>query len=247
MLITVILHEVEKVGKVCIAHAEEFQHQKLLGKLLIFLKKILFCEADQTLVIRFLLLKIIRETDEEKWHFDQFILKMETSQRAVTVVAMRWCIFFPRAGKLSWAPVLTSNGLISKDEDLKQMRMNALKGWFQQMMPAQWISLTHLTPCLPDKWEFSEHLVQGTISLETPETLIFSSLSLYRYPFLGTYSSPDFFFFFLNHHLCFSTLSGDVMMFRFILTLFKLGCFLMILISTINSLHSGHFFIAFRS
>lgn len=66
MLITVILHEVEKVGKVCIAHAEEFQYQKLLGKLLIFLKKILFCEADQTLVIRFLLLKIIRETDEEK-------------------------------------------------------------------------------------------------------------------------------------------------------------------------------------
>lgn len=46
MLITIILHEVEKVGKVCIAHAEEFQHQKLLGKLLIFLKKILFCEAD---------------------------------------------------------------------------------------------------------------------------------------------------------------------------------------------------------
>ena len=93
-------------------------------------------------MIQFILLKIIRETDEEKCHFYQFILK--TSQHHVTVMAMRWCIFFPWAGKLSWAPVLTSNGLMSEDEELEQMQMNVLKGWFQQMMPTQWISFAHL-------------------------------------------------------------------------------------------------------
>lgn len=96
------------------------------------------------MMIQFILLKIIRETDEEKWHFYHFRLKMETSQHAVTVMAMRWCVFFPSAGKLSWAPVLTSNGLIGEDEELEQMQMNVLKGWFQQMMPTQWISLAHL-------------------------------------------------------------------------------------------------------
>ena len=95
-------------------------------------------------MIQFILLKIIRETDEEECHLYQFILKMETSQHHVTVMAMRCCIFFPWAGKLSWAPVLTSNGLISEDEELEQMQMNVLKGWFQQMMPTQCISFAHL-------------------------------------------------------------------------------------------------------
>ena len=33
--------------------------------------------------------------------------------------------------------MLTSNGLISEDEELEQMQTNVLKGWFQQMMPTQ--------------------------------------------------------------------------------------------------------------
>ena len=184
------------------------------------------------MMIQFILLKIIRETDEEKWHFYHFRLKMETSQHAVTVMAMRWCVFFPSAGKLSWAPVLTSNGLIGEDEELEQMQMNVLKGWFQQMMPTQWISLAHLFHVCQTN-ENSQHIWLRAPSLWKYQRhcdFLFCLLVQITLFFFWTYSSPDFFLF--NHHLCFSMLS-DVKIFRFTLTFFKAGCFF-ILISAIN-------------
>lgn len=180
-------------------------------------------------MIQFILLKIIRETDEEKCHFYQFILK--TSQHHVTVMAMRWCIFFPWAGKLSWAPVLTSNGLMSEDEELEQMQMNVLKGWFQQMMPTQWISFAHLFHvCQTNENSRSIWLRAPSLWKYQGHSDFFFCLLLQVTLFWGGHIPPLIFF--LNHHLCFSILS-DVKIFQFTLTFFKVGCFF-ILISTIN-------------
>ena len=226
----------KKGGKVYIACAEGFQHPtveeivnfwKILFELCGFKKSVIILQGWLDMVIQFILLKIVRETDEEKCHFYQFILKMETSQHAVTVGAMRWCIFFPWAGKLSWAPVLTSNGLISEDEELEQMQTNVLKGWFQQMMPTQWSALLTYSMSArqmriwlraPSVWKYQRHS-------DFPFCLLLQITFFFLDIFL-----PWFFFF--NYHLCFSMLS-DIKIFQFTLTFFKIGCFF-ILISAIN-------------
>lgn len=153
----------------------------------------------------------------------QFMLKMETTQQAVIIIAMRWYVCLPWAAKLSWTPVLTSD--VSEDEESEKMQMDALKGWFPQMMLTLVNQLCWLTPCLPGNWGFPKPVVWAPSPLIMPETLTFS---FYRYSFLWTHPSLSLFCFSLNLHLCLSMLLGDVTLFQFLLILFKVGYSLMI-------------------
>lgn len=147
---------------------------------------------------------------------------------ALTIVAMWWCVNFLWTGKLSWAPVLTSNGLVSEEEESEQMQMKALKGWFQQMMPIQWISLTHYM------YGSGHHLLQKC------QRHWFSPLLLWQISLFWPTPSPIVF---LNHYYYFSMLSGGVTIFQFVLTLFQVGCSLMVgcsvSIVVVFSLHLG--------
>lgn len=106
----------------------------------------------------------------------QFLLKKETNQHAVIIMAMRWYIFLPWTGKLSWAPTLTSNSLVCEDEESKKMQMNALKGWFnRQCQPSESALPTYYMSA--DRWEFSKPWFRAPSLLEMLGTLWFSLLS----------------------------------------------------------------------
>lgn len=81
------------------------------------------------------------------------------------------------------------------------MQMNALKGWFnRQCQPSESALPTYYMSA--DRLRILKALVQGTISSgNARDTLIFSSLSFYRYPFknffLDKAPPPAFFIYYL--------------------------------------------------
>lgn len=154
----------------------------------------------------------------------QFMLKMETTQYAVIIMAMRWYVCLPWAAKLSWTPVLTSD--INEDKESEKKNADEC---FEGLVSTDDVNPVNqpcwLTPCLPGSWGFPKPVVWALSPLAMLETLTFS---FYRYPFLWTHPSPRLFCFSLNLHLCLSMLLGDVTLFQFLLSLFKVGCSLMI-------------------
>lgn len=90
-----------------------------------------------------------------------FMLKMEICQHAVIIMAMRWYVFFPWIGQFCLAPVLTS--AVWEDKESEKMQMNALKDCFQQWcQPSVSVLLPYSMSA--SRWDFSDHVVQGTTS-----------------------------------------------------------------------------------
>lgn len=125
--------------------------------------------------------KSIRETDEK----NATCINLYSKWKPLSIMWQLWqwgcCIFFPWAGKLSWAPVLTSNGLISEDEELEQMQMNVLKGLVSADDANPVYQLCSLViPCLPDNENSQSIWLRAPSLWKYQRHLIFLFVSFYR-------------------------------------------------------------------
>lgn len=179
-----------------------------------------FARLIRPLVNWFILFKIIRDW-WRKMSLYQFMLQMETTQRAVIITAMRGYVLLPRTAKLSWAPGYVMYVRMRSQRKGRWVLWRA--GFNRWCQPSESAMLT-------------KHMSAGQVRILRACALgIISSgnardtrtFSFYRYPFFWTHPSPSLFLFFFKSSPL-SMLSGDVTRFHFILILFKVGCSSMI-------------------